>query len=161
MSSITKAVDSAYALFLKAANSLQAPLLLAIRLYWGWQFCQTGYGKLTNLPHVVEYFTSLGIPAPTFNAYFNGVLETGGGILLALGLGSRLIALPLVADMLGAYIIADREALGSIFSDPGKFYGADPYTFLFASLLILVFGPGWLSVDTLIARYRGKQQEHQ
>jgi putative oxidoreductase len=161
MSSITKAIDFAYALFLKAANSLQSPLLLAVRLYWGWQFWQTGYGKLTNIPHVVEYFTSLGIPAPTLNAYFNGVLETGGGILLALGLGSRLIALPLVADMFGAYVIADREALGSIFSDPGKFYNADPYTFLFASLLILVFGPGWFSVDTLIARYRGKRQERQ
>jgi len=88
------------------------------------------------------------------------VLETGGGILLALGLGSRLIALPLVADMLGAYVIADREALGSIFSEPGKFYNADPYTFLFASLLILVFGPGWLSVDTLITRYRAKRQHN-
>src|SRR5271169_2864895 len=160
MSSITKTFDTAYGWFLKAANALQGPLLLAIRLYWGWQFCQTGYGKLTNIPHVVEYFTSLGIPAPTLNAYFNGVLETGGGILLALGLGSRLIALPLVADMLGAYVIADREALGSIFSEPGKFYNADPYTFLFASLLILVFGPGWLSVDTLITRYRAKRQHN-
>ena len=161
MNSLTKAIDSAYALFLKAANSLQSPLLLAVRLYWGWQFWQTGFGKLSNIPHVVEYFTSLGIPAPTLNAYFNGLLETGGGVLLLLGLGSRLIAVPLVIDMLGAYIIADREALRSFFSEPGKFYGADPYTFLFASVLILVFGPGWFSVDTLIARYRAKRQKQQ
>jgi putative oxidoreductase len=32
--------------------------------------------------------------------------------------------------------------VSQILSDPGKFYGADPYTFWFASLLILVFGPG-------------------
>ena len=54
--------------------------------------------------------------------------------------------------MIGAYVTADREALKAIFSEPGKFYAADPYTFLFASLLILVFGPGKISVDALIAR---------
>jgi putative oxidoreductase len=64
-----------------------------------------------------------------------------------LGLGSRIIALPLTINMLMAYITADREALFSFFSDPGKFYAADPYTFLFASLLILLFGPGKISID--------------
>jgi hypothetical protein len=47
---------------------------------------------------------------------------------------------------------ADHEALASIFSDPGKFYVADPYTFLFASLMVLIFGPGLFAVDTLIAK---------
>ncbi len=37
-----------------------------------------------------------------------------------------------------------REALGSVFSDPCKFYVADPYTFLFASLIVLIFGTGIL-----------------
>ena len=40
----------------------------------------------------------------------------------------------------------------SIFSDPGKFYVADPYTFLFASLMVLIFGAGLFSLDTLLAR---------
>jgi putative oxidoreductase len=57
-----------------------------------------------------------------------------------------------------AFVVGDREALGSIFSDPDKFYAAAPYTFLFASLLVLIFGPGWLSLDTLIARHRKKRQ---
>jgi hypothetical protein len=39
-----------------------------------------------------------------------------------------------------------------IVSDPGNFYGADPYTFLFASLMILIFGPGYFAMDTLIAK---------
>jgi hypothetical protein len=38
-----------------------------------------------------------------------------------------------------------------IVSDPGKFYAADPYTFLFASLMILIFGPGYFAMDALIA----------
>jgi putative oxidoreductase len=54
--------------------------------------------------------------------------------------------------MMVAYWTADREALTSIFSDPGKFYVADPYTFLFASLLVLIYGAGAYSVDAFILR---------
>ena len=32
--------------------------------------------------------------------------------------------------MILAYITADRGALMSVFSDPDKFYNADPFTFL-------------------------------
>jgi putative oxidoreductase len=51
-----------------------------------------------------------------------------------------------------AYITADREALFSIFSDPDKFYAAAPYTFLVASVIVLLFGPGKLAVDYLLDR---------
>jgi putative oxidoreductase len=54
--------------------------------------------------------------------------------------------------MLVAYWTADHEALVSIFSDPGKFYVADPYTFLFASLMVLILGAGLFSVDALVAK---------
>src|SRR4051812_2576899 len=149
-----------YGWFLKIANSLQSPMLLLVRLYWGWQFFDTGRGKLADIPKVVDYFTSIGVPAPSLNAHFIALLEAGGGILLILGLASRLIALPLLIDMVMAYLIADREALGSIFSEPEKFYNAAPFTFLLASLLILVFGPGKLSLDTLIAaRWKKKQTQ--
>lgn len=147
-----KALQKLYALFVNSANSLQSLFLLAIRLYWGWQFVQTGWGKFHRLPQVVEFFTSLGIPIPAFNASFVSGLELVGGILLAIGLGGRIIALPLAFDMVIAYVTADREALRSIFSDPGKFYNADPFTFLMASLIVLIFGSGLFSVDALIDR---------
>src|SRR5579862_5122663 len=136
----------------RAGSTLQSPFLLAVRLYWGWQFMQTGWGKLSDIGKVVGFFTDLGIPAPASNAYFVATLEFGGGLLLVLGLGSRLIAFPLVIDMLVAYITADREALFSIFSSPDKFTGAAPYTFLVASLIVLIFGPGSISVDTVLER---------
>jgi putative oxidoreductase len=139
-----------HSLFSKAVSYLQSPLLLAVRLYWGWQFFQTGLGKLKNIDKVVDFFTSLGIPHPEFTAHFVGGLECVGGALLFLGLGCRLISLPLTVNMLVAYITADREALLSLFSDPAKFYAADPYTFFFAALLILVFGPGKISLDAFI-----------
>lgn len=154
MKSIIQISTQLYSVFERAVSRLQSPLLLVVRLYWGWQFFQTGLGKLMHISKVVDFFTSLGIPFPALNAYFVSSLEVVGGGLLFLGLGSRIIALPLAIDMLVAYIAADREALLSFFSDPGKFYAADPYTFLFASLLILVFGPGRISVDFAISYLR-------
>jgi hypothetical protein len=54
--------------------------------------------------------------------------------------------------MFVAYLTAGRQNLLAIFSDPGKFYGDDAYTFFFASLLILIFGPGKFAVDVLLKR---------
>lgn len=141
-----------YSRFSTAATYLQSPLLLVVRLYWGWQFAQTGWGKLHNLAKITSFFASLNIPFPAANAHFVAGLEFIGGILLVLGLGSRLIGLLLAGNMLVAYWTADHEALASIFSDPGKFYVADPYTFLFASVMILIFGAGLFSVDALLAK---------
>ena len=131
---------------------LQSPFLLAIRLYWGWQFAQNGWGKLHNLAKITDYFRSLNIPFPAANAHFIAGLEFFGGLLLIVGLGTRLVGLLLAANMMVAYWTADHDALVSILSDPGKFYIADPYTFLFASLLVLIFGAGWLSFDALIMK---------
>jgi putative oxidoreductase len=152
-----KFIDSAYSWFLRLANLCQHPFLLAVRLYWGWQFFQAGWGKLQDISKTVDFFTSLGIPAPVLQAHFIAWLETGGGILLMLGLASRLIAVPMAIDMIVAYVVADKEALHSIFSDPDKFTGAAPYNFLFVFLLILFLGPGYLSLDTLIRWFRGKR----
>src|ERR1700688_342203 len=109
-----------YRLLNRASSSLASPFLLAVRLYWGWQFMQTGWGKLSDIHKVVGFFTQLGIPAPALNAWFVSRLEFAGGLVLIVGLGSRLVALPLVIDMIVAYITADREALFSIVSSPDK-----------------------------------------
>ncbi|MDE3105194.1 MAG: DoxX family protein [Acidobacteriota bacterium] len=145
-------LQSLYARLASTADLGRSPFLLLVRLYWGWQFAQSGWGKLHNLDRVTDFFVSLNIPLPAANAHFIAGLEFFGGILLLLGLGSRLIALLLTANMLVAYWTADREALFSLLKDPGKFYAADPFTFLMASALVLIFGAGLFSVDTLLAR---------
>jgi putative oxidoreductase len=134
------------------ASYLQSPMLLFVRLYWGFQFMQTGWGKLHNIPKIADYFASLNIPFPSANAHFIAGLEFFGGILLMLGLGTRLVALLMVGNMLVAYWTADHAALLSFFSDPGTFYAATPYTFLFASLMLLIFGAGLFSADALFLR---------
>ena len=45
---------SLYQLFSRLSSTLQSPFLLAIRLYWGWQLAQSGWGKLHNIDHVTS-----------------------------------------------------------------------------------------------------------
>ncbi len=135
---------------------LLAPLpdlvLLVLRLTWGWQFFQTGLGKLRNIERVVTFFTSLGIPVPALTAYFVGTLELAGGLLLLVGLFARPIALLLAANMVVAYLAADRGALFGVFSNLDAFQKADPFMFLLVSVIVLAFGAGAVSLDRLMQR---------
>src|SRR5713101_7421431 len=147
-----KKIYELYLKFAAVASSLRSPFLLAVRLYWGWQFAQSGWGKLHHLDKITSFFATLNIPFRDLSAHFISGLEFVGGILLIVALGARLTGLLLTGNMLVAYWTADREALFSVFSDPGKFYVADPYTFLFASAMVLVLGAGLFSLDALLVR---------
>lgn len=138
------------------ADYLQHPFLLFVRLYWGIQLMQSGWGKLHNLDKVTDFFTTLNLPMPHQMAIFISCVEFFGGLFFALGLLSRVTSLVLTINMLMAYVTADREALFSIFSDPDKFAKADPYVFLVASVIILLFGPGSISLDALANRFLWK-----
>lgn len=138
--------------FEAAADKLRSPLLLLIRLYWGWQFARTGWGKLMNLERTTAFFAELGLPAPALNAFAAGAVETAGGILLLLGLASRPAATALAFTMAVAYATAERDALRAIFREPDTFFAAAPFLFLSASLLVLAFGPGAWSLDALLRR---------
>jgi putative oxidoreductase len=148
-----------YGLLIRAASLLQSPLLLALRLYWGWQFFQTGKGKLMNPERVTQFFQSLHIPFPAFNVYLAGGTECLGGLLLLVGFASRLVCLPLIFTLTIAYLTADSEALKSIFKDPDKFVTAAPFLFLEACLIVLAFGPGKFSVDWLLQKKYARTTE--
>ena len=141
--------------FDRLVSWLQSPLLLVIRLYWGWQFAQTGWGKLMHLDKTTAYFTDLGIPMPRLNAMAAGSTECLGGALLALGLFARPASVPLIGTMVVAYLTSEKEAIHAFFSEPDKFLSADPFHFLFASVIVLAFGPGKLSLDALFFKKSG------
>ena len=138
----------------RVATGLQPIFLLVIRLYWGWQFFQTGLGKLMDIPKVTAFFESLGIVAPSFNAVLAGCSECFGGLLLLLGLGSRFITIPLLTTMTVAYLTADLDKVKHIFAEPDKFVTADPFLFMLAALIVFLFGPGPLSLDGIVSRIR-------
>ena len=84
-----------------------------------------------------------------------------GGILFALGLGARLVSLVLFVNMTVAYLSVpdDRTNFFHILSKPEDFYGASPYTYWFAALLILILGPGVFAIDWLLMRRFGSMRE--
>jgi putative oxidoreductase len=134
------------------AGWLRPLFLLIVRLYWGWAFCIDGWGKFHHLDKVTRYFgEDLHIPMPLLNATLASAVECGGGLLLLLGLGGRLVPVPLIATMVVAYLTAEKDALHAIFSDPDKFLAADPFLFLYAAVIIFIFGPGKLSLDALFS----------
>jgi putative oxidoreductase len=138
---------------------LQHPLIFLLRLYWGYDFFQTGMGKLNNLERTTEFFASLNIPFPAFQAVLVGNIEMIGGILLIAGFGARYVTLPLIGIMVTAYATDDREALMNIFSDPGSFVAATPFQHLLALVITLVFGPGAISVDSVFSYLRKKGRQ--
>ncbi len=149
---ISSTFNALETLLAKLGTWLQPVLLLILRLYWGYSCMRTGWGKLMNLERTANYFASLHIPAPTVNAIAAGATECVGGVLLGLGLFSRFASPALISVMVVAYVTAEREALRSIFSDPDKFIGADPFLFLLVALIVFAFGPGKLSVDALLRK---------
>lgn len=126
-------------------SSLQHPLLLVIRLYWGWSFFQAGWGKFGKMDEVIGFFASMGLPA--FNAYLVAGFEAVGGILLMLGLFSRIIAIPLIVIMIVALCTAHGEATFNLWNDPATFFEQPPFLYLYASLLVMIFGAGKWSLD--------------
>jgi len=148
-----KGLKKLYGWLIAIGNALRSPLLLIIRVYWGWEFFLTGKGKLMDLSKPTEYFASLGIPLPHFSAILAACTECFGGLLLLVGLASRLITIPMMILLVIAYLTADIEATRAIFNDPDKFLSAAEFQFLFAVVIVFVFGPGIFSVDALIGNY--------
>ncbi len=155
MAKIVDAAEGLYEGFVLLLNGLRNPMLLAIRLYWGWQVAQDGWGKLTHLDRVAEFFATLNLPAPGTTALLVGLIEFVGGILFAEGVGSRLVPLVLFVNMTAAFLCVPdaRTTFSHIFSKPEDFYGASPWTYWFAALLILILGPGWFAIDTLVSKW--------
>jgi len=148
-----------YSLLITSGNLFQIPLLLFFRINWGWQFFETGMGKLTGHEHVVEFFTSLHLPAPEATAWFVGGVECFGGALLLLGLLARPVGIILSINMIVAYLAVDddRQTVFNFFKEQDPFLKADPFFFLLAALLAFAFGAGPLSLDALIGKFLAKK----
>ena len=79
-----------------------------------------------------------------------GVLETFGGLLIALGLFTRPVAAILVIEMMAAYVIAHAPQGGF----PMENGGEPALLFAFVFLYFAANGAGSISIDSLIRRRR-------
>jgi uncharacterized membrane protein YphA (DoxX/SURF4 family) len=130
-----------------------------IRLMAGSVFLWEGILKFVYVNQGVGRFTKLGIPFPLFTAPFVGWLEIVGGILLILGLGTRLIAIPFIIEMLVAMLSTKpRLFLGTLPLPPppvppqvGMWAVLHEIRSEFAQIMscifLLISGPGPWSLD--------------
>jgi putative oxidoreductase len=132
----------------KPETALAAVALLLVRVSVGVVFAQTGWGKLHHLDDIIEYFGSLGIPAPAIQAPFVSGLELVGGVALIIGLGSRLFAAPLIGSMAVAILTAKKDDIESL----TDVLGFIEWHYLVFFAVIVLLGPGKLSLDALLAR---------
>jgi len=147
-----------YDLLVRIGNHLQSPLLLFMRMVWGGQLIQAGWGKLMHIEKPIGYFKDLGIPFPVENAWLVGFTETFGGLFLILGLLSRLTTIPLIINFIVAYITTEQEGLKDLLGfDTDKFCADTAFPYLATAVVVLIFGPCAFSLDYLIARWRGKE----
>ncbi|WP_439542037.1 DoxX family protein [Hyphomicrobium sp.] len=124
---------------------------LFARLVVGWVFLWTGWAKLNNLPQMIQNFTEWGIPFPAFTTPFVSGVEFLGGLLLLLGLFTRLAAAPLVVVMIVAIISAKWGQVDSLETLLG--FEEVAYMALFGWLAVA--GPGAVSLDALLQRRYG------
>lgn len=120
-------------------------------------FIPTGWGKLHNLNKVIEFFTSLGIPAPRIQAPMVASIEFIGGILILLGLFTRAAAIPLMGTMVVAIATAKIQDI----SDLSDFLSLSEYLFFMLLLWLAIKGAGALSIDHLLCKKSKNSEPHE
>jgi putative oxidoreductase len=143
----------ALALKLAVALAFLAPLLT--RLVMGQAYHQNGAGKIENFARTVSFFGDLGIPMPEANAFFVSRLEYWGGLLLVVGLFTRVVAFMLSSQMVVALLTADRGDFLDALKGTSEKGLTDVTSFVYLLFLIwlVLYGPGVLSLDALVARW--------
>ena len=135
-------------LILRVASSLSWLPPTLTRLTLGYVFIESGWGKLHNLPKIVAYFTELGIPAPQFQAPFAATAELVCGLLLLVGLATRIASLPLVITMIVAILTARKSDLHGL----SDLFGFIEYLYIVLCLWLGAYGSGPISLDAVIAK---------
>ena len=125
--------------------------LAIVRIITGIIFMAHGGQKLFvyGFGGVTGAFTQMGIPLPGITGPLVAILEFFGGLALVIGLLTRLAALGLAIDMLGAILLVHLA---------GGFFLPNGYEFVLmlmaVSVGLVIGGPGAFAADDAIARRR-------
>jgi putative oxidoreductase len=127
----------------RRSESWQWLMLLIVRLYFGYFWAETGWAKLHNLDGATERFINWGIPFPHFNAVLSAGAEFLGGVLIMLGLLTRLACLPMIFNMLVALALVVAKQ----WTTTDEFFESDEVLYILVFAWLAIAGPGRASLD--------------
>jgi putative oxidoreductase len=125
---------------------------LFARIVVGWVFLWSGWGKLNALDRITQNFVEWGIPFPHIMTPFVSGVEFFGGLLLLLGLFTRVAAVPLVITMIVAILSAKLGDVDSL----ETLLGFEEMTYFAAFMWLAIAGPGAASLDRLLVNAAGQ-----
>jgi putative oxidoreductase len=124
---------------------------LTVRVVFGYFWLETGIAKVHNLEGFTMRFMGWGIPFPAFSAGLSAWTELIGGLLLMLGLFTRLVCIPMLINMAVAVTLVVSSNLMGL----DDYVEADEVVYILIFFWLLIAGPGKASLDTLLARMLG------
>jgi putative oxidoreductase len=131
---------------------------LLVRLVVGVVFLSEGIQKfLFPAALGVGRFAKIGIPWPGFSAPFDGVLEICCGLLILLGLATRLASVPLVIDMLVAIATTKLPILFKSGFWSMAHEARTDWSMLLGAIFLLIVGGGSWSIDAWLTRKRNQR----
>jgi putative oxidoreductase len=149
MHTLSTRIAAVVALVARIGNGLGWLGPTLARIVVGVVFVQSGWGKLHDLVSVTDYFASLGLPNPAFQAALAATTELVCGSLLLAGVATRFAIVPLIVTMCVAIRTARWDEVDGI---------ASTFTMIEGLYIVLCVwlgttGAGPLSLDALIARW--------
>lgn len=145
---ISQGIKNKYEAFRNASIRFKDVALLAMRLVLAYGFFNPAIMKVKNFNGIIEWFASLGIPLPVFNAFLATTTELLGVLLLTIGLGVRVITLPLIITM----IVAITTVHWSNGFEAGDNGFEIPLYYIVMLFLLHTHGSGKYSVDALLRK---------
>jgi putative oxidoreductase len=121
------------------------PALLT-RLFVGYFFFTSGWGKIHDLATFTANFQGWGIPYPAFNAALSAYTECIGGALTIAGFGMRFVSIPMVINMIVAVLSVKLKEVSSL----SDFANLDEPLYGLTYVWLLFAGAGWVSLDGIV-----------